>query len=76
MMLLSAPLRMVGFYLLGMNSVHPDLFRNKPWSTETVAALTIKDLRASGSTFHLLPTLVDVDTIEDLRLFPELLAGE
>jgi uncharacterized protein len=55
-----------GYYLLGMNKLHPQLFEKKQWSTKTVSDDTIKDIEAAGLTFLELITLRDVDTEEDL----------
>ena len=55
-----------GYYFLGMNSFHPQLFENKAWSTADVLLDTILDLDKATLTYHLLPTLGDVDYEEDL----------
>jgi rSAM/selenodomain-associated transferase 1 len=55
-----------GYYLLGMKSLHPALFANIPWSTESVLARTTFILQEMGLSCHLLPTLHDLDTAEDL----------
>jgi len=60
-----------GYYLLGMKSLHPSIFKNKQWSTATVLDDTIEDLRSLGLSYKLLPTLTDVDTIEDYLKFPD-----
>lgn len=57
-----------GYYLLGMNKLHPQLFKNKIWSSSEVALQTIADFNSLQLNFHALPTLSDVDTIEDLPL--------
>lgn len=55
-----------GYYLLGMKQLYNELFVNKSWSTERVLAQTLDDFEARGLTYYELPTLVDVDTEEDL----------
>lgn len=55
-----------GYYLLGMNTLLPDLFINKPWSSDQVAALSIADFQNHGLSYSLLDKLNDVDTIDDL----------
>jgi len=55
-----------GYYLLGMNKLHTQLFEKKKWSTETVSDDTIKDIEQAGLTFFELVTLRDVDAEEDL----------
>lgn len=55
-----------GYYLIGMKSTLPELFRNIPWSTKDVFAETIKILQHSDKSYGVLPILSDLDTIEDL----------
>lgn len=55
-----------GYYLLGMNRMIPELFDNKKWSTITVCADTIEDLKLLKRSYHLLPVLHDVDSETDL----------
>ncbi|KEO73502.1 TIGR04282 family arsenosugar biosynthesis glycosyltransferase [Anditalea andensis] len=61
-----------GYYLLGMKKNYTFLFRNKPWSTSSVYGLTIHDAHSFGLNIHILPTLRDVDTKEDLGVLMEL----
>lgn len=56
-----------GYYLLGMNRLHGQLFQAKSWSTDAVYAQTVAELEASGLTYMALPVLHDVDTAEDLQ---------
>ncbi|RIJ34428.1 TIGR04282 family arsenosugar biosynthesis glycosyltransferase [Pontibacter oryzae] len=55
-----------GYYLLGMNRLHPRLFQNKHWSTERVFPETIHDIQELHLSYALLPHLSDIDHIEDL----------
>lgn len=55
-----------GYYLLGMNRLHPELFRNKRWSTEHVFSATLQDIINLQLSHALLPRLSDVDYVEDL----------
>ncbi|HNP07860.1 MAG TPA: TIGR04282 family arsenosugar biosynthesis glycosyltransferase [Cyclobacteriaceae bacterium] len=55
-----------GYYLLGMRRFIPDLFKNKEWSTSTVAKDTINDFKRLKLDYFELPTLRDVDREEDL----------
>ncbi|WP_089321020.1 TIGR04282 family arsenosugar biosynthesis glycosyltransferase [Pontibacter ummariensis] len=55
-----------GYYLLGMNRLHADLFRNKQWSTEHVFPDTLQDVQRLNLSYALLPRLSDVDYVEDL----------
>jgi len=60
-----------GYYLLGMNRLHPEFFYNKEWSTETVAPETIKDFKDLGLKFSLLEELTDIDNEDDLKTIPD-----
>lgn len=53
-----------GYYLLGLKEMHRPLFQNKDWGSSTVFTDTLKDLETHRT--HLLPTLNDIDTFEDL----------
>jgi Uncharacterized protein conserved in bacteria len=55
-----------GYYLLGMGSLHVELFRNKRWSTQTVFQDTLRDIEALGLNHVRLQQLRDVDTEDDL----------
>ena len=54
-----------GYYLLGMKTLHKDVFENKNWGTETVFDDTIKNLK--NESVFLLEQLNDVDTYEDIK---------
>ena len=54
-----------GYYLLGMRSLLPTLFRDMAWSTESVRATTLERIAAAGKTVAELPMLMDVDTEAD-----------
>ncbi|WBX73544.1 TIGR04282 family arsenosugar biosynthesis glycosyltransferase [Tenacibaculum pacificus] len=54
-----------GYYLLGMKTLHPDVFQNKAWGTETVRKDTLNDLQKVN--VHLLKELNDVDVFEDIE---------
>ena len=62
-----------GYYLLGMNVLNQSVFSNKEWSSDTVFHSTIADLKAQKTTYLALRELTDIDTIEDLKKFPELM---
>ena len=57
-----------GYYLLGMNKFIPEVFDNKEWSTDSVLNNTLKDFKRLKLSYHLLPTLSDVDAESDLPL--------
>jgi uncharacterized protein len=54
-----------GYYLLGMNQFSPAIFDNVEWSTSQVTSKTIKIIRNSSKSYHLLPELSDIDNEED-----------
>ncbi len=56
-----------GYYLLGMKYPEEKLFKNKTWSTSTVASETIKDIKSLQKSVFILPELTDIDTEEDLN---------
>ncbi|HEX8504268.1 MAG TPA: TIGR04282 family arsenosugar biosynthesis glycosyltransferase [Hymenobacter sp.] len=64
-----------GYYLLGMRTLVPDFFRNKPWSTDAVLAETLADANRLGLRVAQLPTLSDVDTAADLRAWQNRVRG-
>jgi hypothetical protein len=57
-----------GYYLLGMTSFIPALFKNKSWGTSTVLETTLADLQHTN--YALLETRNDVDILEDIRTHP------
>ncbi len=54
-----------GYYLLGMNQLHPFLFQNKPWSQPELLVQTLHELNQSDLTCTLLEELTDVDEWDD-----------
>ncbi len=54
-----------GYYLLGMRTLEPALFRDIAWSTSTVRHTTLERIAAAGKNCTLLPLLTDIDTEED-----------
>ena len=58
-----------GYYLLGLkrNTFHAGLFQGIPWSTSQVMAQTQEKLRSYALTTFVLPSLRDIDTLEDLK---------
>ncbi|MDB4202165.1 TIGR04282 family arsenosugar biosynthesis glycosyltransferase [Polaribacter sp.] len=57
-----------GYYLLGMKSVHPNVFKNKNWGTSTVREETLNDLK--DKKVHLLDELNDADVLDDIKEHP------
>ncbi len=58
-----------GYYLVGLNSPHPELFHGISWSTAAVLQETLARARASDLMVHLLPSWPDIDTFADLKAF-------
>ena len=56
-----------GYYLLGMTQMIPEIFENKPWSTEELLDLTLNELQQKKTSTSLLQTLNDIDTISDFE---------
>jgi uncharacterized protein len=50
-----------GYYLLAARRLHSALFRDMPWSTNRVTAVTLDRCRQAGLRTHVLPTWYDVD---------------
>ncbi len=59
-----------GYYLLGQKTIHPKIFKNKNWGTETVRHQTLSDLE--NSSVYVLQELNDIDTFEDMKHYNEL----
>ncbi|QTY25879.1 TIGR04282 family arsenosugar biosynthesis glycosyltransferase [Flavobacterium sp. CS20] len=59
-----------GYYLLGTKSIFSEIFKNKPWGTDEVLNLTLKNLKSKQ--VALLEAKNDIDYKEDLDNFPEL----
>jgi hypothetical protein len=60
-----------GYYLLGMNELHTQLFRNKEWSTDSVTPESIQDFKRLKLDYFLLEELTDIDNEEDLKSIPD-----
>lgn len=59
-----------GYYLIGMSRLKESLFNNKNWGTDTVLQHTLQDLKEES--LILLEERNDIDTVEDLKIYPEL----
>ena len=55
-----------GYYLIGVKSDTPGIFKHVPWSTPRVAELTVRKALKLGLTVSILETWYDVDTYQDL----------
>jgi rSAM/selenodomain-associated transferase 1 len=56
-----------GYYLIGLNRPHPELFENIEWSTAWVTAQTLARAHALGLQVAILPQWYDVDGLADLQ---------
>lgn len=56
-----------GFYLVGLQLPFPELFLGREWSTPLVLKESLEIIRQHRTSCELLPTLSDIDTIDDLR---------
>ena len=54
-----------GYYLLGMKTIQPALFKNKAWGTETVQKDTLLDLK--DARVAILEEKNDIDYYEDVK---------
>jgi rSAM/selenodomain-associated transferase 1 len=59
-----------GYYLMGMNELYKNAFKDKAWSTDQVLKQTLEDLKEQK--VALLNPKTDIDTSEDLAKHPEL----
>lgn len=55
-----------GYYLLGLQNIHDELFDDKPWSQSNLLNETKRELDKKKITYSLLTPLNDIDTYEDL----------
>ncbi len=59
-----------GYYLLGMKSPSPFLFKDMKWSVESVFEETVARIKKEGKTYAILQKMSDLDNEEDLNKFP------
>lgn len=55
-----------GYYLIGMNQLYAEIFKDKPWSKSNLLEVTLEELKSNNTCFSLIETLNDIDTYEDL----------
>ncbi len=60
-----------GYGLIGLSRMAPELFKEMPWGTDRVFAITMERATALGFSIHVMPTLWDVDSAADLARFRE-----
>ena len=56
-----------GYYLIGFSGEIPPIFDGINWGTESVFSETLENLKASKTSYSILPYWYDVDTIKELR---------
>lgn len=56
-----------GYVLIGLQKHHPEIFNNINWGTNTVLKQTQQQLNKIKWSHQLLPTLWDIDRIEDVK---------
>jgi glycosyltransferase A (GT-A) superfamily protein (DUF2064 family) len=57
----------LGYYLVGMTRVRPELFEGIAWGSASVLSDTLSAADRIGADAHLVRGAYDVDTIDDLR---------
>lgn len=62
-----------GYYLIGMKKFSGYVFENIEWSTNKVLSKTIENIKKRAESFCLLKELNDLDDIEDLKKFKDLI---
>ncbi|MBO3115705.1 TIGR04282 family arsenosugar biosynthesis glycosyltransferase [Winogradskyella sp. DF17] len=55
-----------GYYLIGMNTLIPNIFKDKPWSQPNLLKVSIEELDELNRSVATLENLNDIDTFEDL----------
>ncbi len=56
-----------GYYLIGMKRPYPQLFNNKKYGHKQVLSELLTEVAQADISYHLLPTLSDIDTLQDLK---------
>ena len=62
-----------GFALIGCRRFPPELFNDVSWSTNRVLTQVLKNVKARNYQVCLLETVRDIDRLQDLEPYPELL---
>jgi len=55
-----------GYWMIGLNTLLPNIFEGIPWSSPSVFERTVKKIRKVGSEPRILPIRTDIDEVEDL----------
>ncbi|MCE2502527.1 MAG: TIGR04282 family arsenosugar biosynthesis glycosyltransferase [Chlorobi bacterium] len=56
-----------GYYLIGMSTLHPELFVDMPWSQKNLYEELVQVIDEAGLSLHVLPSWYDVDDEDSLR---------
>lgn len=56
-----------GYYLIAMSREHKEIFKDIPWSTDTVFKETVEKAKKAGLKSAILPRWYDVDEIKTLK---------
>jgi len=64
-----------GYYLVGLAKPRPELFRGVAWSTPKVLSQTIRRIKRTGLSLHLLPPWYDVDAPDQVEFLASHLAA-
>lgn len=62
-----------GYALIGCRMIDPDLFRQVEWSSDGVLEQTLANAQTLGYRVSLLETVRDIDRLQDLEHYPQLL---
>lgn len=65
-----------GYVMAGVKAIHPEMYYDMEWSTDTVLEISAERLRKAGSSVTLLEALRDIDTEADLDHAAEVLGGK
>lgn len=65
-----------GYYLIGLSNYIPNIFENVAWSTDSVFEQTLQRIQQHDLSWFQLPTLNDVDEINDLKNLHARLEGQ
>ena len=63
-----------GFVLIGCREANPELFADVRWGSNRVLEQTLANARRLRYRVSLLETVRDIDRLQDLEHYPELLA--
>ncbi len=61
-----------GFAMIGCQNIHPTIFDNVKWSSETVLQQVLNNANGLDYRVDKLETVRDIDTLNDLNHYPEL----